>query len=66
MWEPATAGRCCWSRGGSGIVPLMAMLRHRAATGDAAPVRLLYSSRTLEDVIYPAELDGCAGRTASR
>lgn len=43
--------------GGSGIVPLMSMLRHRAAAGSDVPARLLYSSRTLDDVIYRAELD---------
>jgi ferredoxin-NADP reductase len=43
--------------GGSGIVPLMAMLRHRAAAGSVVPTKLLYSSRTYDDVIYRAELD---------
>jgi ferredoxin-NADP reductase len=43
--------------GGSGIVPLMAMIRHRAAVGSTVPTRLLYSSRSLEDVIYRDELD---------
>jgi len=43
--------------GGSGIVPLMAMIRHHAAAGATAPVRLLYSSRTLEDIIYREELE---------
>jgi|ERR1700694_148078 len=42
--------------GGSGIVPLMAMIRHHAAAGATAPVRLLYSSRSIEDVIYKDEL----------
>ena len=42
--------------GGSGIVPLMAMIRHHAAAGATAPVRLLYSSRSIEDVIYNDEL----------
>jgi ferredoxin-NADP reductase len=42
--------------GGSGIVPLMAMLRHRRAAGATVPAKLLYSSRTLEDVIYRDEL----------
>jgi ferredoxin-NADP reductase len=42
--------------GGSGIVPLMAMLRHRRAVGSNVPAKLLYSSRTLEDVIYGDEL----------
>src|SRR6185503_19492422 len=48
--------------GGSGVVPLMAMIRHRAATGDQTPVRLLYSSRAYEDVIYRAELDELAAQ----
>jgi ferredoxin-NADP reductase len=43
--------------GGSGVVPLMSMLRHRAATGSSVPARLLYSSRALEDVIYRDELE---------
>jgi ferredoxin-NADP reductase len=42
--------------GGSGIVPLMAMARHRARAGSTAPMRLLYSSRTWEDVIYREKL----------
>jgi ferredoxin-NADP reductase len=42
--------------GGSGIVPLMAMIRHHAAAGATARVRLLYSSRSIEDVIYRDEL----------
>ncbi len=42
--------------GGSGIVPLMAMLRHRAAAGKSVATRLLYSSRSLEDVIYRTNL----------
>lgn len=43
--------------GGSGVVPLMAMVRHRAATGADNPAALLYSSRSFEDVIYYDELD---------
>ncbi len=43
--------------GGSGVVPLMAMLRHRRAVGSTVPAKLLYSSRSLEDVIYRDELD---------
>jgi ferredoxin-NADP reductase len=46
--------------GGSGIVPLMAMLRHRDAAGSTVATRLLYSSRSLEDVIYREELDRLA------
>ena len=43
--------------GGSGIVPLAAMIRHRAAIESTIPTRLLYSSRSSEDVIYRDELD---------
>jgi ferredoxin-NADP reductase len=46
--------------GGSGVVPLMAMLRHRSRLGDRNPTRLLFSSRHLEDVIYRTELDALA------
>jgi ferredoxin-NADP reductase len=46
--------------GGSGIVPLRSILRHRERTGSTVPVRLLYSSRTLDDVIYRAEFDMAA------
>ena len=42
--------------GGSGVVPLRAMLRHRARAGSSVPVRLLYSVRRLPDVIYRPEL----------
>jgi ferredoxin-NADP reductase len=47
--------------GGSGIVPLMCMLRHRKLSGSAVPAALLYSSRTREDVIYQEELTALAG-----
>ena len=43
--------------GGSGIAPLMAMIRHRANSVKKVPTKLLYSSRSLEDVIYREELD---------
>jgi ferredoxin-NADP reductase len=42
--------------GGSGVVPLMAILRHRRRTMPDLPMRLLYSVRTVEDVIYAGEL----------
>ncbi|HEY6410467.1 MAG TPA: oxidoreductase, partial [Ktedonobacteraceae bacterium] len=38
-------------------VPLMSMLRHRAAVGSTVPTRLLYSSRSSDDLIYRDELD---------
>ncbi len=47
--------------GGSGVVPLMAMIRHRSASKSTTPTRLLYSSRSQDDIIYRAELDAlCA------
>ena len=46
--------------GGSGVAPLMAMLRHRAAAKANVPAVLLYSSRTFEDIIYREELDRLA------
>ena len=51
--------------GGSGVVPLMAMIRHRAAARDRTPVRLLYSSRTFEDVIYREQLERLAAEDPS-
>jgi ferredoxin-NADP reductase len=57
VWEARLGGPLLLVAGGSGIVPLMAMLRHRAAVGSTVPIRLLYSSRSLEEVIYRDELD---------
>ena len=47
--------------GGSGVVPLMAMLRHHAATKSTAAVHLVYSVRTPRDVLYASELERLAG-----
>jgi ferredoxin-NADP reductase len=57
VWTVATRGPLWLIAGGSGIAPLMAMLRHRARRKLRAPAVLLYSSRSLEDVIYREELD---------
>ena len=46
--------------GGTGVVPLMCMLRHRKLSGSAVPAALLYSSRTREDLIYHGELTALA------
>ena len=62
VWEPDGEAPLLLVAGGSGIVPLMAMIRHRAATGDPTPTRLVYSSRRLEEVIYAEELDELAAR----
>jgi ferredoxin-NADP reductase len=57
VWEASMGGPLLLVAGGSGIVPLMAMIRHWHASGSGVPVRLLYSSRTYEDIIYRQELD---------
>jgi ferredoxin-NADP reductase len=62
VWTAAMHGPLWLIAGGSGIAPLMAMLRHRARRKVRAPALLLYSSRTLEDVIYREELDAMACR----
>jgi ferredoxin-NADP reductase len=55
-WQVAAGGPLLLVAGGSGIVPLMAMIRHRAAHTSTVPTRLLYSSRTFDDIIYRQEL----------
>jgi ferredoxin-NADP reductase len=55
VWEPAPAPVLLVA-GGSGIVPLMAMIRARAATGTHAPFRLVYSVRGPADTLYRDEL----------
>jgi ferredoxin-NADP reductase len=57
VWGAEDGGPLLLVAGGSGIVPLRAMLRHHRRSESDARVRLLYSSRSLEDVIYRAELD---------
>ena len=57
VWEPGSGGPLLLAAGGSGVVPLRAILRERSLAGSPVPVRLLYSSRSLQDVIYRAELD---------
>jgi ferredoxin-NADP reductase len=62
VWQAGDAGSLGLVAGGSGVVPLMAMLRHRAAADGRQPARLLYSSRTADDIIYRAQLDRLSGR----
>src|SRR5215813_12683616 len=62
VWSPAMAGPLCLIAGGSGIAPLMAMLRHRDRLNSRIPTSLLYSSRSFEDVIYREELERMAHR----
>jgi ferredoxin-NADP reductase len=58
VWETADGGPLLLVAGGSGIVPLRAILRQREDSGSAVPVKLLYSARTRSELIYRDELDG--------
>ena len=62
VWDGSSAGPLLLVAGGSGIVPLMAIVRYRARVGSRAPCTLLYSSRTSADIIYGAELNELAAR----
>jgi ferredoxin-NADP reductase len=61
VWEKRLGGPLLLIAGGSGIVPLMAMIRHRRAVGSTIPIRLLASFRTYDDIIYREELERLAG-----
>jgi ferredoxin-NADP reductase len=56
VWEASLGGPLLLVAGGSGVVPLRAMLRHHRAVGSTVPARLLYSARSLDEVIYRDEL----------
>jgi ferredoxin-NADP reductase len=57
VWEATMDEPLMLIAGGSGVVPLMSMIRHRAAVGAKNPTSLLYSSRSFEDIIYYNELE---------
>src|ERR687890_1312054 len=59
-WEVQEGGPLLLVGGGSGIAPLRAMIRHRAAANSDAPCSLLYSSRSREETIYAQELESLA------
>jgi ferredoxin-NADP reductase len=61
VWEVTSGGPLLLLAGGSGVVPLRAMLRHHRASGSTVPARLLYSARSLSDVIYLDELTRLGG-----
>ena len=61
VWEPSEGGPLMLVAGGSGIVPLMAMIRTRAAADDDTETRLLYSTRSQDDIIYRDELERLSG-----
>jgi len=60
VWESSLGGPLFLIAGGSGVVPLMAMLRHRARQRSLIPTRLLFSSRRFTDIIGREELDRLA------
>jgi ferredoxin-NADP reductase len=65
VWEAEDGGPLLLVGGGSGVAPLMAMIRHRAAVGSDVPTRLLYSSRSYEEIIYRKELEDLAAQGGS-
>jgi ferredoxin-NADP reductase len=62
VWSTESGGPLFLIAGGSGVCPLMAMIRHRAARGSRVPTRLLYSARSVEEIIYKKELDQLSER----
>jgi len=60
VWEPGEGSPLQLVGGGSGIVPLMAMIRARVAVGTDEPVRMLVSARSIDDLIYRSELEATA------
>jgi ferredoxin-NADP reductase len=57
VWDPNPGGAVLLVGGGSGVVPLIAMVRQRAAHGDDVSTRLLYSEKSWDDIIYRDELE---------
>ena len=66
VWESSLGGPLLLIAGGSGVVPFRAMLRHHQASGSEVPARLLYSARSLDDVIYRDELATSAAQRRDR
>src|SRR4051812_39696197 len=56
VWQDSMGGPLLLLAGGSGVVPFRSMLRHHAAARSSVPVRLLYSSRSYDGIIYREEL----------
>ena len=65
VWHPEDAGPLLLVAGGSGVVPLLAMLRQRAQLGAAVPALLLYSAREWGELAFADELQGYEAQDAS-
>src|SRR5829696_1811548 len=65
-WTEANGGPLLLVGGGSGVAPLMSILRYRNAITSKIPVTLLYSSRSWEEIIYREELDRLSADPATR
>ena len=59
-WSPEDGGPVLFIGGGSGVVPFMSMLRHRAAIGSHVPATLVFSARSREDLLFFDELSELA------
>jgi ferredoxin-NADP reductase len=66
VWDGDDSAPVLLVGGGSGVVPLMAMLRHHSRTGSPTPISLVYSARSAADVLYAGELDALAGASGRR
>lgn len=62
IWAAEHGGPILMIAGGSGVVPFISMVRHRAASGSKAPMLLLFSARTKEDVLFAEELSALRDR----
>ena len=62
LWSVEDGGPVLLVGGGSGVVPLACMLRHRSARSSTAPMALVYSARTAADLIFGSELRALSGR----
>lgn len=65
VWEAQMGGPLLLIAGGAGIVPLMAMIRHHATMRSRIPTRLLYSSRSYEEIIYCDELNSLVNNSTA-
>ncbi len=62
VWEAADGGPILLLGGGSGVVPLMSMIRHRASQNSGVPALLLVSARTFDEILFRYELLALEGR----